>query len=147
MNCGVYHGLSLIKELGYKKVELNIYSSIVIEILDSNTILNMECLTLAKQIHEIMEALEEVKWKHIYGEVNQCAYTLAKFEVTSRKSKTFEENMSNLIRPLVIYDVICFPFSRRIPLYFFFLFELRPSISKKIIIILKVLKKKLLLNG
>lgn len=82
----IYEGLPHVKDLGFSRVELNVDSTVIIEMLNSGNATYMDGYSLVKQIMRLMKIFEEVKVIHTYRKVNLCAYALSKFGIESGES-------------------------------------------------------------
>lgn len=87
-------GLRLTKKLEFLKVELCVDSKLVVKIIKSGALKDIEvCYTLVKQIQKCVELHENVRVDHLYREVNYCAGALAKTSIYSLHNKVFQENV------------------------------------------------------
>ncbi|PNY05004.1 ethylene responsive transcription factor 1b [Trifolium pratense] len=74
---GVLEGLRYVRRLGFRKVELNIDSVAVVQVIKSARIQSSQGSALARQIWRMMAMNWEVEVHHTYREANRCADALA----------------------------------------------------------------------
>ncbi|GAU31911.1 hypothetical protein TSUD_270960 [Trifolium subterraneum] len=74
---GVLEGLRYVRRLGFRKVELNIDSAAVVQVIKTGRLQSSTGSALARQIWKLMAMDWEVEVNHIYREANKCADALA----------------------------------------------------------------------
>ncbi|KAK2448079.1 TMV resistance protein N [Trifolium repens] len=74
---GVYEGLRYASRMGFTKVELNIDSEAVVQVIKARRVRNSSGNTLVKQIRRLLDMNWLVEIAHTYREANKCADALA----------------------------------------------------------------------
>ncbi|XP_058726361.1 uncharacterized protein LOC131597700 [Vicia villosa] len=98
---GIFAGLSLAKDLGCNKVEVNMDFIKTIEMIKSGKDMNMDSYTLVKQIMELMRWFKDIKLVHTFREANRCVDALAKFGAASGNFSLFEHEVPTFIKHLL----------------------------------------------
>jgi ribonuclease HI len=93
---GVLEGLRCVRMLGFKKVELNIDSASVVQVLKLRKFHSLTGITVVQQIWKLLDWDWEIEISHSYREANKCADALANVGCS-------------LGREILFYDV-CPPF-------------------------------------
>lgn len=75
---GILRGLDLAWNRGFKNLMVEVDNIFVIEALQSPSLKNKQGSTLVRHILLLLHHFEEVQFKHIFRESNQCADFLAK---------------------------------------------------------------------
>jgi ribonuclease HI len=93
---GVLEGLRCVRRMGFSKVEINIDSVSVVQLLQQRNLHSMSGGTVTRQIWKLLDLNWDIEITHSYREANKCADALANVGCS-------------LGRDIVFYDV-CPPF-------------------------------------
>jgi ribonuclease HI len=74
---GVYEGLRYASRMGFMKVELNIDSEAVVQVIKARRVCSSSSNALIKQIRRLLDMDWLVEIAHTYREANKCADALA----------------------------------------------------------------------
>jgi ribonuclease HI len=74
---GVFEGLRYVRRMGFTKVELNVDSIAVVQVIKKGSLQSGPGSTLAKQIWRMLALDWEVEVNYVYREANKCADVLA----------------------------------------------------------------------
>jgi ribonuclease HI len=103
---GVYEGLRYVRRLGFQAIEVEIDSSLVVNILNSNKIGSIMGSSLVAKIRRLLQMDCEVVVRHSYRETNRCADALADFGCSLHTNICFYESCPTQFSHLVIADAL-----------------------------------------
>jgi ribonuclease HI len=103
---GVFEGLKFAKRLGFMAIELNIDSSVVVQVIKTGRLNSSVGMTLVRNIQRLVNMEWEVRIVHAYRESNQCADALANVGCTLDREIIFYDDCPPHIRNLLRYDVM-----------------------------------------
>ncbi|PNY00696.1 ribonuclease H [Trifolium pratense] len=103
---GVYEGLSYARRLGFMKVELNIDSVTVVNVLTKGTLQSLARAMLVRNIRSLIALDWEVSIVHAYRESNQCADALVNIGCTLDKEIIVYDDCPSEIKDLLLADVL-----------------------------------------
>ena len=100
---GVYEGFRYVRRLGFQAIEVEVDSSLVVNILNSNKNGSIMGSSLVAKIHHLLQMMDcEVVVHHSYQETNRCADTLTDFECSLHTNICFYESCPTQFNHLVI---------------------------------------------
>jgi ribonuclease HI len=113
---GVLEGLRYVRRMGFQKVELNVDSAAVVQVVKTGCIQSASGNSLARQIWRLMALDWEVEVHHIYREANKCADGLANMGCTlDYNLRSFDSCPSQIVE-LLIADNMGITTPRLVPL-------------------------------
>ena len=71
-------GLILAAQLGIKDIEVELDAKIVVDLVQSNTVVNNSFLPLLSDYRSILSSFHQVRVGHTFREANRCAEALAR---------------------------------------------------------------------
>ncbi|MCI17930.1 putative non-LTR retroelement reverse transcriptase, partial [Trifolium medium] len=113
---GVVEGLKYAWSRGFKKVELNVDSIAVVQVLNEGGTCSALGFSLVKQIQRLVNLDWEIKVSHLYREANQCADGLATMGCSLQGCTLYFEECPDQIKHLLEFDAMGYTTPRLIPL-------------------------------
>jgi ribonuclease HI len=101
---GVLEGLRCVRRLGFLKVELNIDSLAVVQVVKERRVNSTLGITLARQIWKLLDLEWTVEISHTYREANKCADALANVGCTLDYDLVFFEDCPAVISETFTHD-------------------------------------------
>jgi len=103
---GVYEGLRYIRRLGFQAIEVEVDSSLVVNILNSNKNGSIMGSSVVAKICRLLHMDCEVVVCHSYRETNRCADALADLGCSLHTNICFYESCPTQFSHLVIADAL-----------------------------------------
>jgi ribonuclease HI len=113
---GVMEGLQYAWKLGYKKVEINVDSLVVVQVLKNGSTCSAMGLALVKKIQRLMQLEWDITISHSYREANYCADALANMGCFIDGNTVFFEECPDQIRHLLVSDAMGYTTPRLVSL-------------------------------
>ncbi|GAU48439.1 hypothetical protein TSUD_100590 [Trifolium subterraneum] len=87
-------------------IELNIDSSVVVQVIKTGRMKGSPGMTLVRNIQRLVNLEWEVRIVHAYSESNQCADTLANTGCTLDRETIYYDDCPPRVRELLLSDVM-----------------------------------------
>jgi ribonuclease HI len=111
---GVLEGLRYVKRLGFNKIELNIDSEAVVNVVQKGRSQSVAGSVLVEQIQKMIELDWEVEVRHTYREANKCADALANYGCMGSIDSQFFTCCPDFMKDLFVADNLGISTSRLI---------------------------------
>lgn len=128
---GAWEGLKIAKDKGFRLVELQMDSSVVVNCLNGEKNGSFSGWSLVHQIKLLMQSDWRVRVKHVYREANRCADVLANLGCDQEGQMHLYEHPPSKISQLLLADVVGVATPRVVNLKSFLFWAFAPFIIKK----------------
>ncbi|KAK2425118.1 Polynucleotidyl transferase, ribonuclease H superfamily protein [Trifolium repens] len=103
---GVYEGLRQAYRLGFRKVELNIDSEVVVRVLMKGSSTSASGCSLLKRIWNLLKEDWLIEVSHTYREANKCVDALANIGCTLAAKCVFYDRCPAQIMDMYKFDLL-----------------------------------------
>ncbi|GAU30840.1 hypothetical protein TSUD_267600 [Trifolium subterraneum] len=101
---GVLEGLSLVRRLGFDRVELSVDSKAVVQVISTEKTQGAEGFAIVNKIHRLLKMDWNVIIVHEYREANKCADALTNIGCNLEREVIYYEDCPEEIRNILVAD-------------------------------------------